>query len=250
MTNHICERAEAFEKLKSSIQNRWYWEDENTSSVVDIKTAENSAFGMLDVIDKSDDELVYSNWIGFYLKNYEKLAEKFAYSVLGIELMAKRMEVKREYHNIDLWIEDEDLSVYLMADKYTVKRYSELSSFFDEKSENCLYIEEFRKALKSILYHITRIYIKLWKNPAKLGISGQKGANNYNDKSTILMPRQESGTKGISWNRADTLGHNFSRTECKTRVLLRLMKIRNVFLQLLLKSVRKSLKGVGNKGYR
>lgn len=219
------ERARAFTKLDSIIKDEQYWEEENTSSVVGENTGEDSAFGILDVIGKGDDELVYSNWMGYYLKNNVRLAERFAHSILGIEIMAKHMDVKREYHNIDLWLEDdnnivvienkiksgingvdierhdlksdmiqsqlskyysiaeaeakkkdkkahyyiflpdysykdEDLSVYLMADKYTVIRYSKLSHFFEAEDENYLYIEEFKKALRK---HATPYYKDLYQ---------------------------------------------------------------------------------------
>lgn len=219
------ERAKAFEKLNNIIQTERYWENKNTSSVVGIKTEDESTLGILDVIGKGDDELVYSNWLGYYLKNYMKLAERFANRILGVELAVKKMEVKREYHNIDLWLEDdnnivvienkiksgingvdmerhdlksdmiqsqlskyylfaeseaqkknkktyyyiflpdysykdEDLSVYLMADKYTVIRYSDLSRFFENQCDDCLYVDEFRKALKK---HSTPYYKDLYQ---------------------------------------------------------------------------------------
>ena len=57
------------------------------------------------------------------------------------------------------------------------------------------------------------------------------------------MPRQGCGIRAISWHSADTLGHRFSRIECRTTVILRMTKRRQGFSQL-------SLKSVGNKGYR
>ena len=63
---------------------------------------------LLDIIGKNDDELVYSNWLGYYLKNYPVIAEKFAYEILGLKLTGEKTEVKREYHNIDLWLEDKN----------------------------------------------------------------------------------------------------------------------------------------------
>ena len=70
------------------------------------------------------------------------------------------------------------------------------------------------------------------------------------DKSIIYLPWQGGGIRAISWHSSDTLGHSFSKIECRTTVILRMTKIRKGFSQLSLKSVRKSLKGIGNKGYR
>ena len=43
------------------------------------------------------------------------------------------------------------------------------------------------------------------------------------NKNSIHLPRQESGIQVISWHSADTLGHSFPRTECRTTVILRMM---------------------------
>ena len=60
----------------------------------------------------------------------------------------------------DYSYKDEDLSVYLMADKYTVIRYSDLSRFFENQCDDCLYVDEFRKALKK---HSTPYYKDLYQ---------------------------------------------------------------------------------------
>lgn len=219
------ERAKAFETLEALINNKTYWEEENTSPMLSESTGVDSTFGILDVVGKSDDELVYSNWLAYYLKNYPKLAEAFSREVLGTSLNAESMQVIREHHNIDIWLEDEnsivvienklksgingvdmerhdiksdniqsqlskyykfaegeatkknkkayyyiflpdysykdeDLAVYLMADKYTVIRYSEIGRFFEAADIDCLYVEEFRRALKK---HATPYYKDLYQ---------------------------------------------------------------------------------------
>lgn len=218
-------RQKAFEAIDALINTEQYWENNNTSSKISHSKATDSTFGLLDVIGKSDDELVYSNWIGYYLKNYPRMMQRFAEDVLGLSLSDGLTEIKREYHNIDLWLEDdenivvienkiksgingvdadrhdlksdmiqsqlskyysfaedeaekknkktnyfiflpdysykdEDLSVYLMAEKYTVIRYSEISSFFDSVDDTCLYVDEFKKAIKK---HATPYYKDLYQ---------------------------------------------------------------------------------------
>lgn len=205
-------RTRAYEALEEMINTKMYWERENTSKMIQESEVVNSKFGILDIIGKSDDELVYSNWMGHYFSNFSNVQKRFVNEVLHIGT-GENMLVKREYHNIDLWLEnsnhiivienkiksgingvdnerhdlkangiqsqlstyysfaegeakatdrqthyfiflpdysykDEDLSMYLMHDKYTIVRYSEISSFFDRVSDNVPYIEEFRKALK------------------------------------------------------------------------------------------------------
>ena len=218
-------REKAFEVLNNIINNVEYWEPENTAPKISEIKGVDSTFGILDIIGKNDDELVYSNWIGYYLKNHSRLMERFISKVLGITLCVEKTEVKREYHNIDLWLEDdkniivienkiksgingldsdrhdlksdmiqsqlskyysfaeteaskknkhtyfflflpdysykdEDLSVYLMADKYIVIRYSEISDFFDGEEDEISHIKEFRKALKK---HSTPYYKDLYQ---------------------------------------------------------------------------------------
>lgn len=205
-------RTRAYEALEKMINTEMYWESENTSKMIQESEVVNSNFGILDIIGKSDDELVYSNWMEHYLSNFPNVQKRLVNDVLHIAT-DENMLVKREYHNIDLWLEnsshiivienkiksgingvdnerhdlkakgiqsqlsnyyffaegeakatdrethyfiflpdysykDEDLSVYLMHDKYTIVRYSEISTFFDSVSDNVPYIEEFRKALK------------------------------------------------------------------------------------------------------
>ena len=54
--------------------------------------------------------------------------------------------------------------------------------------------------------------------PAKLGISGQKGANDYYDKNPFHLPRQVSCTINrtlVNWGR---VGHNVPQTRINTTV--------------------------------
>ena len=63
-----------------------------------------------------------------------------------------------------------------------------------------------------------------------------------NDKSTVRLPRQESGVQGINWHCADTVGHSFPRAKCETTIRLRMRKGKTTFLQQSLTECGLSLK--------
>ena len=209
------EKTKAFNKLKKIIENKDYWEEKNSSKKVNIKnqkTIEDTT-NILDYIGKSYDELACSNWIAYYLDNDRDLLGNFVKEILKIKTFnPQQAKIIREYHNIDLWIEDpeniivienkiksgingvnkerhdlkdkniqsqlskyvnyvdknkeegqtayyfiflpnysysgENLSAYTNGNQYTIKRYKELSDFFEKTDCNLDYYEDFRRAIK------------------------------------------------------------------------------------------------------
>ena len=98
----------SFEVLTKMIENPEYWEAENTSEKIDISEADETNTGILDIIRKTDDELAYSNWIAYYLQNDRRLLNAFINGPLQVSTDASGMSIKREFHNIDLWMENRD----------------------------------------------------------------------------------------------------------------------------------------------
>lgn len=97
---------EAYVKIFELISDKKVWEDKNTLTKIDIDKPLDKNFGILDIIKKDYDELTYSNWLAYYLNNDLDLLKDFCSSVLHIDIDLKSVKVLREYHNIDIWIED------------------------------------------------------------------------------------------------------------------------------------------------
>lgn len=97
---------EAYVKIFELLSDKKVWEDKNTLTKIDIDKPLDKNFGILDIIKKDYDELTYSNWLAYYLNNDLDLLKDFCSSVLHIDIDLKSVKVLREYHNIDIWIED------------------------------------------------------------------------------------------------------------------------------------------------
>lgn len=98
----------AYETLSDMLKNTSYWEDKNTSAPVRLNNSIAASANILDMIGKADDELAHSNWLAYYLHNDRKLLDAFAKEVLDAPLDGSAAQVRREYHNIDIWLEDLD----------------------------------------------------------------------------------------------------------------------------------------------
>lgn len=96
----------AYLVLKDMFENSCLWSDKDDSPFVDLNKEIDTNYGLLDILGKEDDELAYSNWLAYYL-NEEYVWKDFAKEVLEIESENIDYQVKREYKNIDIWIESE-----------------------------------------------------------------------------------------------------------------------------------------------
>ena len=100
--------SKAFDVMVKIIENPSYWEPTNTTEAVCTDNKPRDSVGILDVIGKADDELAYSNWIAYYLRNDKKLLEAFVKQILQINDIISDFQVRREYHDIDLWFENKE----------------------------------------------------------------------------------------------------------------------------------------------
>ena len=64
-------------------------------------------YNFLSLIHKEDDELAFSNMFSYFFSNYPLLFKSFSKEVLDIDISGNYI-IKREYHNIDLWVEDDN----------------------------------------------------------------------------------------------------------------------------------------------
>lgn len=72
-------------------------------------------YNFLSLIHKEDDELAFSNMFSYFFSNYPILFKSFSKEVLNIDISDNYI-IKREYHNIDLWVED-DKNIIVIENK-------------------------------------------------------------------------------------------------------------------------------------
>ena len=94
----------SYDEIEKMINNKDLWE-ERITKLDSIKY--NNHFNFLSLIGKEDDELSFSNMFSYLFGNYHELFKRFAKDVLERDI-SDNYVIKREFHNIDLWIEDED----------------------------------------------------------------------------------------------------------------------------------------------
>ena len=93
------------EKIQELI-NSPFWRKEDTSKKVKLNDEMIKPKSILNVIKKQDNELIYSNWIAYYLANDKELLKNFVRDFLIIkDATLDNVIVKREHKNIDVYIE-------------------------------------------------------------------------------------------------------------------------------------------------
>ena len=103
---YLKEGDQGYNKLKEIIEEDKNWEDKDNSQCVEIDKNREERFNILNVIGKADDELAFSNWLCYYLKNNTFL-NAFAKKVLELDnYFGAKTEVLREEEHIDLLVKD------------------------------------------------------------------------------------------------------------------------------------------------
>ena len=94
-----------------------YWEEKDNSPKVDTKNINIKSTSLLNIIKKNNDEITYSNWIAYYLKNDKELLKQFIVHFTNQESSFENIEVIRESkNNIDIYYEDSQ-SIYVFENK-------------------------------------------------------------------------------------------------------------------------------------
>jgi len=115
----------AYESLDDSEIQRLiqspYWEEKDNSPKVDIKNISIKSTSLLNIIKKNNDEITYSNWIAYYLKNDKELLKRFITHFTKNEKIQEtsfeNVEVIRESkNNIDIYYEDSK-SIFVFENK-------------------------------------------------------------------------------------------------------------------------------------
>lgn len=94
----------AYDEVIKMINNKDLWE-ERITKLDSLKY--NNHFNFLSLIGKEDDELSFSNMFSYFFSNYRNLFKSFAKDILKVNIDEDHV-IRREFHNIDLWIEDKD----------------------------------------------------------------------------------------------------------------------------------------------
>lgn len=97
-----------YERLIDKIENQNLWKkEENSAQTVEAKLKCLQKPMFLSVVKKGNDEIIYSNWIHYYLSKNKKLTKDFASKVLCFdELDQEHCDCFREAEHIDLLIAD------------------------------------------------------------------------------------------------------------------------------------------------
>lgn len=97
--------------------NSNYWENNDNSQKVEINNITHKSISFLNIIKKNNDELTYSNWITFYLRNDKELLKKFIKHFTKEETSFDKIEIIRESKdNIDIYYED-STSIFIFENK-------------------------------------------------------------------------------------------------------------------------------------
>ena len=157
--NRMCGAGLAtFENLDDAqiqdLINSPYFEKNDTSTNVNINDEMIKPKSILNVIKKQDNELVYSNWLYYYLANDRELLGKFVRDFLNIkDASLDNVTIKREHENIDIYIEDSNYIIVIenkikasingtkIKDNISVeeKEFSQLEKYYNyakEKAKN------------------------------------------------------------------------------------------------------------------
>lgn len=99
----------SFDRIMQMIHDDRSWQ-EKIIKIDDVH--HDNHFNFLTLIGKEDDELSFSNMFRYFFANHPDLLIGFAEEILKIHL-GKNPVIKREFHNIDLWIEDDESIVVI-----------------------------------------------------------------------------------------------------------------------------------------
>jgi len=93
-----------YHSISGMINNNELWE-EKIVKINDKAKHNYNHFNFLTLINREDDELAFSNMFSYFFSKDRNLGQLFIKEVLNIEISDDYI-IKREFHNIDLWIED------------------------------------------------------------------------------------------------------------------------------------------------
>lgn len=130
-----------WKKLKTIIENESLWKADDDSKIVDLNLKHE--LNLLKIIGKEDDELAFSNWLAYYLKDHDTL-DRFARDVLGLtEGIGQSFKLYREEDHIDLLIEDIDHKRYIVIENKIKSDIIKRQKEGDKQKENCSQLDDY-----------------------------------------------------------------------------------------------------------
>ena len=120
----------AFQQLKDMLENETLWEDKNTTkNTITIKEDEYDEYNFIDLVDKQNAEVTYSNLFQHIFQSSPELFQKFAKEVLSkdkygdeelnehgkILNISQDINITREEAHIDLLIRDNTIIKYIVV---------------------------------------------------------------------------------------------------------------------------------------
>lgn len=110
------DKKEHCDELIKFINTNEYWQEVENSKL-SPKKYNPAEINIIDVIGKQYEELTFSNWLAFYLRN-SQLCKRFISECLkpnkiDESFLANLTFPKREHHNIDIWIESEKMIIVI-----------------------------------------------------------------------------------------------------------------------------------------
>ena len=114
-----------------------FWETSDNSPKVDTSNISIKSTSLLNIIKKNNDEITYSNWITYYLKNDKNILRKFIKMFTKIETTFENIEIARETKdNIDIYYEDsESIFVFENKIKSSINGTKKKNGMTEEKKE-------------------------------------------------------------------------------------------------------------------
>lgn len=142
----------------------------------------NNHFNFLTLIGKEDDELSFSNMFNYFFSKYSYLFVDFAREILNININPT-YSIKREFHNIDLWIED-DTNILIIENK--IKSGINGVSYQHDFSDGCLIQSQLSKYYSlaenyAREKHKRASYFLFLPNHNKLDLSLYEGSKLYKE---------------------------------------------------------------------
>ena len=115
---YIQEGTKGYDVLERIINDDSLWEEKNTTPKVKeilnaiTKNKENSS-NFIDIIQKQNDELVFSNLFKYIFDANHDAFSKFAKEVLGVKIFENEFSILREKANIDLLIVEKNNAIVI-----------------------------------------------------------------------------------------------------------------------------------------
>lgn len=140
---HEKEKGEQiYEYLRSIIDEKDYWFDKDDPQQFNPMEKKNKNENILNVIEREDDELIFSNWFCYLFRQKHVLLDSFVKEVLKITGgVGEKYRVLREEDNMDIVIDDYNSKRVIVIE-------NKIKSCINGKQENGSQLDSYRNKAK------------------------------------------------------------------------------------------------------